>query len=111
MKSWTNRKLYLTACRNPDPLEPYWVLYLKQACKIIFVENEITIFLYKSKNPVIYKLNELKTLKISFFYIFEFEDGKTIWFNDYKSKEYMDFLKENKFPIKYGKFRMYRFNL
>ena len=87
--------LFFLACTGFSYLK-----YYKHAYKIIFTEKLITLFLYRSKVPMKYKLESIENIKICFKYTFEFIDGNSIRFYDNKSREYLNFLKINGFPIK-----------
>jgi hypothetical protein len=72
----------------------FYLSLIKFAYQVAFdFSNEtVTFLIYNKKNPVSYKLNELKAVRINWFIFFVFQNGETIW---YKSDSaFIRFLKE-----------------
>lgn len=71
----------------------FYFSLIKFAYQVVFdFDNKLIIFsLYRKNRSISFNLNELKVIRINWFIIFVFNDGKTIW---YKSDEtFIRFLK------------------
>jgi hypothetical protein len=60
----------------------FYISLIKFAYKVVFdfSDEVITLFFYKKRSPISFKLNELKVIRINWFICFVFNNGRTIWY-------------------------------
>lgn len=64
-------------------------------------EGKVIFYLYQKKKPVIFEIQDLKMVKITWHIYFVFRNGKTVWYKG--DNELFRFLKEKNIPRKWGK--------